>query len=101
MSEAYIVEAVRTAIGRGRPDGALAPIHPVKLLAISLEEVCKRAGVEKGQIEDIIVGCVSPTGEQGANIARLGRLVGELRSTAAPDAAMLSVALGELRGLTG
>lgn len=74
MSEAYIVEAVRTAIGRGRPDGALAPIHPVKLLAISLEEVCKRAGVEKGAIEDVIVGCVSPTGEQGANIARLGLL---------------------------
>lgn len=76
MSNAYIVEAVRTAIGRGRPDGALAPVHPVKLLALTLEEVCKRAGVDKGLIEDIIVGCVSPTGEQGANIARLGLLMG-------------------------
>lgn len=75
MSEAYIVEAVRTAIGRGRPDGALAPIHPVKLLAISLAEVCKRAGVDKAQVQDIIAGCVSPTGEQGANIARLGLLM--------------------------
>lgn len=75
MSEAYIVEAVRTAIGRGRPDGALAPVHPVKLLAITLEEVCKRAGVDKAQVEDIIAGCVSPTGEQGANIARLGLLM--------------------------
>jgi acetyl-CoA acyltransferase len=75
MSNAYIVEAVRTAIGRGRPDGALAPVHPVKLLALTLEEVCKRAGVDKGIVEDIIVGCVSPTGEQGANIARLGLLM--------------------------
>lgn len=75
MSDAYIVEAVRTAIGRGRPDGALAPVHPVKLLAITLEEVCKRAGVDKAHVEDIIAGCVSPTGEQGANIARLGLLM--------------------------
>lgn len=74
MRETYIVEAVRTAVGRGRPDGALAGVHPVKLLSLVLEEVCKRAGVEKSQVEDVIAGCVSPTGEQGANIARLALL---------------------------
>jgi acetyl-CoA C-acetyltransferase/acetyl-CoA acyltransferase len=74
VREAYIVEAVRTPVGRGKPDGALRPIHPVKLLAQVLDEVCRRAGVEKGQIEDIIAGCVSPINEQGANIARLALL---------------------------
>lgn len=75
MSDAYIVEAVRTPIGRGRPDGALHAIHPVRLLAMTLEEVCKRAGVKKDQVDDIIAGCVSPTDEQGANIARLALLM--------------------------
>jgi acetyl-CoA acetyltransferase family protein len=75
MRDAYIVEACRTPIGRGKPDGALAPVHPVKLLAHVLSAVCSRAGIEKGAVEDVIAGCVSPTGEQGANIARLGLLM--------------------------
>lgn len=74
MSDAYIVEAVRTPIGRGKADGGLNGIHPVHLLAMTLEEVCKRAGVAKDQVQDIIAGCVSPTGEQGANISRLALL---------------------------
>lgn len=74
MREAYIVEAVRTAVGRGKPDGGLRPVHPVKLLSLVLEEVCRRAGVKKAQVEDIIAGCVSPINEQGANIARLALL---------------------------
>jgi len=74
VQESYIVEAVRTPVGRGRPEGALHPVHPVALLALTLDELCHRAGVEKQQVEDIIVGCVSPTGEQGANIARLALL---------------------------
>lgn len=74
MREAYIVEAVRTAVGRGKPDGGLRGIHPVDLLSVVLQEVCKRAGVEKDQVEDVLAGCVSPTNEQGANIARLALL---------------------------
>lgn len=74
MREAYIIEAVRTPVGRGKPDGGLRPVHPVDLLALVLEEVCKRAGVEKAQVEDILAGCVSPTNQQGANIARLALL---------------------------
>lgn len=74
MSEVYIVEAVRTPVGRGKENGALHHIHPVELLAGVLNEVCARAGVEKSAIDDVIAGCVSPTGEQGANIARLALL---------------------------
>ena len=74
MSEAYIVGAVRTPMGRGKEGGALNSVHPVDLLAKVLEEAASRAGVPKEKVEDIIVGCVSPTDQQGANIARLGLL---------------------------
>lgn len=74
MSEAYIVEAVRTPVGRGREDGALHGIHPVDLMARTLDELMRRAGVAKEEVEDIVTGCVSPIGEQGANIARLSLL---------------------------
>ena len=47
MSEAYIVEAVRTPVGRGREDGALHGIHPVDLMARTLDELMRRAGVAK------------------------------------------------------
>lgn len=76
MRDVFIVEAVRTPVGRGKPDGSLRGVHPVKLLATVLEEACKRAGVEKEQVEDIAAGCVSPINEQGANIARLALLMG-------------------------
>ncbi|MBI3117730.1 MAG: thiolase family protein [Candidatus Hydrogenedentes bacterium] len=75
MEDTFIVEAVRTPMGRGKADGALSTIAPVKLLAMVLEEVCKRAGAQKSDVEDIIAGCVSPIGEQGANIARLALLM--------------------------
>jgi acetyl-CoA acetyltransferase family protein len=74
MSEAYIVEAVRTPMGRGKAGGALSAVHPVSLLAKVLAEVCARAGVAVDEVEDVIAGCVSPTNEQGANIARLALL---------------------------
>ena len=74
MSDVYIVEAVRTPVGRGRENGGLHNMHPVDVLGSVLTEVCARAGVDKGQIDDIIAGCVSPIGEQGANIARLALL---------------------------
>lgn len=74
MSDVYIVEAVRTPVARGKENGGLHDIHPVELLAGVLEELCARAGVDKSQVDDIIAGCVSPIGEQGANIARLALL---------------------------
>lgn len=74
MRDVFIVEAVRTPVGRGREDGALHPVHPVDLLARTLNECAKRAGVLKSDVEDVIAGCVTPMDKQGANIARLALL---------------------------
>jgi acetyl-CoA acyltransferase len=67
---AVVVEAVRTPFGRGRPDGALAGVHPVDLLAGLLVETLGRTGVDPGRVDDVIVGCAIPVGEQAGNIAR-------------------------------
>jgi len=72
MREVVIVEAVRTPVGKR--NGVFRDKHPVHLAAIALEEVVKRAGVEKQLIEDIVMGCVTPIGEQGYNIGRLAAL---------------------------
>jgi acetyl-CoA acetyltransferase family protein len=72
MRDAVIVEAVRTPIGKR--NGSLKDFHPVDLLAEILKEVVGRAGVDPGQIEDNITGCVSQVGEQSLNIGRNGWL---------------------------
>jgi acetyl-CoA acyltransferase len=72
---AYIVAAVRSPIGIGKADkGALAPVAPVDLAAHVLNAALDRAGVEASHIEDVILGCVTPIRDQGANIARLSLL---------------------------
>ena len=73
MSDAVIVEAVRTAIGRR--NGKLSPVRPDDLLALTLKEVVSRAGIEPGTVDDVIVGCVTQTGEQGLNIGRAAALI--------------------------
>ena len=73
MSEAVIVEAVRTAIGRR--NGKLSPVRPDDLLALTLKEVVNRAGVDPAVVDDVIVGCVTQTGEQGLNIGRASVLI--------------------------
>lgn len=73
MREAVIVAAARTAVGRAK--GAFAEVRPDDLAADVLEDVVQRAGVDKAQVEDIIFGCVTQTGEQGANIARTAALM--------------------------
>ncbi len=75
MPEVYIIAAVRTPIGVGKPQtGALFPVAPVDLAAHVLREVVQRAAVEPAMVEDVILGCVTPVGDQGANIARLAAL---------------------------
>jgi acetyl-CoA acyltransferase len=75
MQEVFIVSAVRTAIGIGKPEkGALAPLAPVDLAALVMREAVRRAGVETRRIDDVVWGCVTPIGDQGANIARLAVL---------------------------
>ena len=73
MSDAVIVEAVRTAIGRR--NGKLSPVRPDDLLALTLKEVVNRAGLDPAAVDDVIVGCVTQTGEQGLNIGRAAALI--------------------------
>jgi acetyl-CoA acyltransferase len=72
IREAVIVEAVRSPIGKR--NGSLKDLHPVDMLAEVLKEVVSRAGVDPGQIEDNITGCVSQVGEQSLNVGRNGWL---------------------------
>ena len=69
--DVVIVEAVRTPIGRGsRETGYYRDVHPNELLGRCFTELIARAGIEPGQVEDVIVGCVQQYGEQSANIGR-------------------------------
>lgn len=70
MSEAVIVDVVRTPSGRGKPGGALSGVHPVDLAAGVLTALLERNGLESRQIDDVIMGCVSQTGDQSLNIGR-------------------------------
>jgi acetyl-CoA acyltransferase len=68
MRDAVIVEAVRTPMGRR--NGKLRDIHPVALGSMVLKELVGRAGIEAGQVDDVVFGCVMQTGEQALNVAR-------------------------------
>jgi acetyl-CoA acyltransferase len=69
--DAYIVEAVRTPIGRAHPDkGVFRDTHPNTLLAACLTALVQRADIDPSEVEDVIAGCTAPFGEQSRNIAR-------------------------------
>jgi acetyl-CoA C-acetyltransferase len=69
--EAYVLDAVRTPRGRGKAGkGALSGVHPQELLAQTLEALAGRSGIDRSEVDDVVVGCVSQVGEQGANVAR-------------------------------
>ena len=72
--EVVIVGAARSAVGRGKKDGALAGVHPVELSAAVMRATVARAGVDPAQIDDVIWGCAMPEAGQGLNIARLASL---------------------------
>ncbi|MGV9543107.1 thiolase family protein [Nocardia beijingensis] len=74
MRDAVIVEAVRTPIGKGKPNGALHDVNAVDLLAHSLREVVNRSGIDPALIDDVIGGIVTQVGEQGANMTRRAAL---------------------------
>lgn len=76
MTTAYIVDAVRTA--GGRRGGRLAGVHPVDLLAKSLDAVLDRSGIDPLAIDDVITGCVSQAGEQAGQVGRMGVLASKL-----------------------
>jgi acetyl-CoA acyltransferase len=70
MREAVIVDAVRTPLGRGKKNGALAGWHAVDLASEPLKALIERTGVDPALIEDVVMGCVSQVGEQAVNIGR-------------------------------
>ena len=72
--DAYIYDHVRTPRGKGRPGGALHEITPVQLAAQTLAAIRDRNHLDTALLGDVILGCVSPVGEQGANIARVAAL---------------------------
>lgn len=68
--EAFIFDAIRTPRGRGRKSGALYEVAPVELLAALLQELQNRSQLDTAQVDDVVIGCVTPIAEQGADIAR-------------------------------
>ncbi|HWW09806.1 MAG TPA: thiolase family protein [Candidatus Acidoferrales bacterium] len=71
MDDVVIVEAVRTPLARGSlKNGDLREMHPVLLAAHVLNEVTSRAGLDPALVDDVVMGCVSQTGEQSVNVAR-------------------------------
>jgi len=74
MKEAVIVSAVRTAVGRARR-GTLVDVRPDEMAAVAIKEALKRAEPVKAEdVEDVIMGCAFPEGEQGMNVARIALL---------------------------
>lgn len=70
MTHAVLVDAVRTATGRGKPGGALSWVHPVDLFATTLRALADRTGLDPATLDDVIGGCVTQTGEQTFNVTR-------------------------------
>jgi acetyl-CoA acyltransferase len=79
MTQAVIVEAVRTP--SGRRNGFLSGRHPVDLLAFTLSALVSRAKIDPARVDDVIAGCVSQSGEQSFNIARKALLVAGFPNT--------------------
>ncbi|MBM5810433.1 MAG: acetyl-CoA C-acetyltransferase [Gammaproteobacteria bacterium] len=76
MAEAYIIDAVRTPIGRKK--GSLAAMHPADLGAHSLRALIERSGIDPGAVDDVVFGCVDTIGPQAGDIARSCWLVAGL-----------------------
>jgi len=74
MAEAYIFDAVRTPRGLGKSKGSLNVVRPVDLLGTVLKALQERNGFDTTEVEDIIIGCVTQTGEQGTCIARFASM---------------------------
>ena len=72
--EAMIFDAIRTPRGKGKRDGSLHEVKPVTLLAGVLQELQRRHDLDTGEVEDVVMGCVTPSGEQGSCIAKTAAL---------------------------
>jgi acetyl-CoA C-acetyltransferase len=74
VTDAYVFDAVRTPRGRGKDSGSLYTVRPVDLLAQSLAALRDRNGLDTREVDDVVIGCVTQTGDQGACIARFAAL---------------------------
>jgi acetyl-CoA C-acetyltransferase len=71
MVDAYIYDTVRTPRGKGKQGGGLNSVTPMELASTALRAVRDRTGIDTADVDDVVLGCVAPVGEQGADIARV------------------------------
>ena len=83
MTEAYIYDAVRTPRGKGKKDGSLHEITPIALATQVLQAIRERNNIDTADVDDVVLGCVAPVGEQGSDIARLAVLNADYAETTA------------------
>jgi acetyl-CoA C-acetyltransferase len=74
MSEAFVYDAIRTPRGKGKKDGSLHAIKPVNLLSGLMQDLQQRGELDTAQIDDVVIGCVTPIGDQGSCIAKTAAL---------------------------
>jgi acetyl-CoA C-acetyltransferase len=82
-TEAYIFDAVRTPRGRGKKDGSLHSVKPISLLTTVLHALQERNSLDTAQVDDIVMGCVTAVGDQGADIAKTAALAADWDETVA------------------
>ena len=73
-NQAFIIDAVRTPMGRGKAGGALSGLHATDLLTPVLRALIERNNLDPGTVDDVIAGCVSQAGEQSAGVGRFAWL---------------------------
>ena len=83
MADAYIFDAVRTPRGKGRKDGSLHEITALSLATQVLEALRDRNGLDTSVVDDVVLGCVAPVGEQGSDIARTAVLCADYAESTA------------------
>ena len=74
MSEAFVFDAIRTPRGKGKKDGSLYEVKPVNLLAGLLTDLQQRNGFDTSKVDDVVMGVVSPVGDQGAVLPKVAAL---------------------------
>lgn len=74
MFDAYLYDHCRTPRGKGKPEGSLHPAPPIWLVRTLLQALQKRTGLDTALVDDVVLGCVTPIGEQGGDIARIAAL---------------------------
>lgn len=77
MTQALLFDALRTPRGKGKSDGALHSVKPVNLVAGLLKALQQRTALDTSQVDDVVLGCVTPVGDQGADIAKTAAQVAD------------------------